>query len=93
MNVVTFSFLSVRSFNSTNIVGVLRGGGDVRMAAVLDLSPLWLVALPCAALAGLVFQWGIFPVYLCISLDNVVKFFMGMWRLRSGKWIRDVTMA
>lgn len=93
MNVVTFSFLSVRSFNSTNIVGVLRGGGDVRMAAVLDLSPLWLVAIPCAALAGLVFQWGIFPVYLCISLENVVKFFMGMWRLRSGKWVRDVTTA
>lgn len=93
MNVVTFSFLSVRSFNSTNIVGVLRGGGDVRMAAVLDLSPLWLVAIPCAALAGLVFRWGIFPVYLCISLENVVKFFMGMWRLRSGKWVRDVTTA
>ncbi len=91
MSVTVFSFLAVRSFNTTNIVGVLRGGGDVRMAAVMDLGPLWLAAVPCAALAGLVLQWGILPVYLCISLDNVIKFFIGVWRLRSGEWIRDVT--
>jgi len=91
MSVVTFATLSVRSFNSTNIVGVLRGGGDVRAASVIDLSPLWLVSIPLAALSGLVFQWGILPVYLCISLENVVKFFTGTARLRSGAWIRDVT--
>ena len=93
MSVVTFSFLSLRSFNSTNTVGVLRGGGDVRTASIIDLSPLWFVSIPLAALAGLVFHWGILVVYLCISLENVVKFFFGMARLRSGAWIRDVTAA
>lgn len=93
MNLVSFAFLSVRSFNTTNIVGVLRGGGDVRVATLIDLAPLWCFALPLAFLSGLVFRWGIFMVYLCISLDNVVKFFLGTWRLRSGKWVRDVTQA
>ncbi len=93
MSVVTFSFLSLRSFNSTNTVGVLRGGGDVRTASIIDLSPLWFVSIPLAALAGLVFHWGILVVYLCISLENVVKFFFGMARLKSGAWIRDVTAA
>ena len=73
------------------MVGVLRGGGDVKAASIIDLSPLWLISLPLAALAGLVFHWGILAVYLCISLDNVIKFFVGLARLRSGKWIRDVT--
>lgn len=91
MSVLTFVFLGVRAFNTTNIVGVLRGGGDVRAAAILDLGALWLVAIPLAALSGLVFQWGIFVVYLCIDLENVVKLFFGVHRLRSGKWIRDVT--
>ncbi len=91
MSVVSFAILSVRSFNTTNVVGVLRGGGDVRVATAIDLAPMWLLSLPLAALAGLVFHWGILPVYLCISLDNVVKLFLGLWRLRSGKWIRDVT--
>ncbi len=93
MSVVTFSFLSVRSFNTTNVVGVLRGGGDVRAASLIDLSSLWLVSIPLAALSGLVFQWGILAVCLCISLDNVIKFFFGVARLRSGVWIRDVTVS
>ena len=91
MSVVSFAILSVRSFNTTNVVGVLRGGGDVRIATAIDLAPMWFLSLPLAALAGLVFHWGILPVYLCISLDNVVKLFLGLRRLRSGKWIRDVT--
>ncbi len=93
MLVVTFAFLAFRAFNTTNVVGVIRGGGDVRTAAIIDLSPMWLVAIPAAALSGLVFQWGILAVYLCISLDNVVKLILGVWRLRSGKWIRDLTAA
>ncbi|MCI9264528.1 MAG: MATE family efflux transporter [Oscillospiraceae bacterium] len=91
MSLVSFAILSIRSFNTTNVVGVLRGGGDVRAASVIDLAPMWLLSLPLAALAGLVFHWGILPVYLCISLDNVVKLVLGVWRLRSGVWIRDLT--
>lgn len=93
MSVVSFAFMAFRSFNTTNVVGVLRGGGDVRTATAIDLAPMWLLSLPLAALAGLVFHWGIVPVYLCLSLDNVVKLFLGVSRLRSGEWIRDVTVA
>ena len=81
-----------RAFNFTNIVGVLRGGGDVRMAAVIDIAPLWLVAIPAAALFGLVLDMGVFWVYVGISLDQLAKFFIGIWRLRSGLWINDVTL-
>lgn len=93
MLVVTFVFLSVRSFNSTNIVGVLRGGGDVRSAIRIDLLPLWGFALPLSALFGLVLRLDIFWVYLGISLENILKFFLGIFRFRSGAWIHDVTQA
>ena len=86
-------FLALRSFNSANIVGVLRGGGDVRAAAVIDITPLWLVAIPLSALFGLVLRWGIFWVYVGILSEQVVKFFLGMWRLRSGAWSNDVTRS
>ena len=39
-------FLALRAFNSVNIVGVLRGGGDVRAATAIDTTPLWFVSLP-----------------------------------------------
>ena len=62
MLTVVFTMMPLRSFECTNIVGVLRGGGDVRMATLIDLTPLWVVALPLAVLSGLVFKAGIFWV-------------------------------
>ena len=92
MLTVVFCFMPLRSFDTTNIVGVLRGGGDVRVATVIDLIPLWLAAIPQAALAGLVFQAGIFWVYMSMMAENVIKSFVGFLRFRSGKWVRDVTL-
>ena len=91
MLLVTFITMPLRSFNSTNVVGVLRGGGDVRMASLIDLAPLWLAALPVAAVTGLMLHLSIFVVYLAISLENIVKVFLGVWRFRSGAWIHDLT--
>lgn len=85
--------MGARAFNYTNIIGVLRGGGDVRAATAIDLVPLWLMAIPLAALVGLVFRWGIFWVYISISLDQVAKFLLGVLRLRSGAWINDLTVS
>ena len=78
-------------FNTTCVVGVLRGGGDVKTATLIDLFPLWLCAIPLAALAGLVFRLGILWVYLAMSTEQLVKFFAGVARLRTGKWIHDLT--
>ena len=93
MLVVQSVTMAPRAFNFTNIVGVLRGGGDVRAASIIDLGPLWLISIPLAALAGLVWKWGVFWVYVGISLDNVAKWIMGVVRLRSGRWINDVTIT
>lgn len=91
---ITFTavLLPLRSFNTTNVVGVLRGGGDVRAAAMIDVLPLWVVALPLAALFGNVLKWGIFWVFIGISMENTVKFFMGLVRFRSRAWVHDVTV-
>lgn len=93
MLTITFAMIPLRSFDSTNIVGVLRGGGDVRMATLIDLTPLWLVAIPLAALSGLVFELGILWVYLAMSSENIIKCILGVLRFRSGKWVNDVTQA
>lgn len=93
MLTVAALFLPLRAFNTTSVVGVLRGGGDVRAATLIDLLPLWVVALPLAALSGLVVKAGILWVYLSIEMENVTKFFLGVFRFRSGNWIHDVTQT
>ena len=92
MLTMIFLVMPLRSMECTNIVGVLRGGGDVKMATLIDLSPLWVVSIPIAALSGLVFKLGIFWVYLGIISENMVKAVLGLWRFKTAKWIRDVTL-
>lgn len=86
-------FAPLRAFCATNIVGVLRGGGDVNFTTAIDVLPLWVAALPLAALFGLVLHKGIFWVYMAIEVENIIKLGLGLWRIRSRKWIRDVTRS
>lgn len=73
------------------VVGVLRGGGDVRTNLLLDSGLMWALAIPLGLLGGFVFHWPAALVFFCMRCDNIVKSVLGLLRLRSGKWIRVVT--
>lgn len=83
--------LPFRSYNNTAVVGVLRGGGDVRTAMMLDLTPLYCVGIPAAALVGLVFHQNVVWVYAAICIEESVKGILGYMRIRSNRWIRNLT--
>ncbi|MBR2832443.1 MAG: MATE family efflux transporter [Oscillospiraceae bacterium] len=70
--------------------GVLRGGGDTRFLLVTDIIFLWLVSLPLAALAGLVWHLPAFWVYIFMKIEMAIKTIIGIFRLFSKKWIHIV---
>lgn len=76
----------------TVIVGVLRGGGDTQAAFLYDCGALWLVSIPMGILAGFVFHWPLPAIFLCLKLDSAIKAVLGVLRVHSGKWIRNVTV-
>ena len=80
-----------RAFDVTNITGVLRAGGDARVAALIDFCPLWLAAIPLMALTALVLEAPVFIVCLSMQAENAVKCPLGYLRFRGGKWINDIT--
>ncbi len=83
--------MPLRAVNLCNIVGVFRGGGDVHYALMCDVSPIYFICLPTAALCGLVFGLGIKAVYLCMCADELIRICLILPRLKSGKWINNVT--
>ena len=91
MCVVYIIMMPMKSFDITNITGILRAGGDSRMASVIDLVPLWAVAVPLTALFGLVLDAPVWLVCASIYSENICKMPWGVCRLRSRKWINDVT--
>ena len=85
------AFLPLRAFDITNITGILRAGGDVRVATVIDLSPLWCIAVPLSAVVALALRADVLWVCLAMYSENLCKVPLGLLRFHSGRWIRNVT--
>ena len=80
-----------RSFNMSMVVGICRAGGDTVFCVIYDVVFLWAFALPLAVLAAFVFHAPVWVLFLCLSSEEYLKVFLGIRRLRSGKWLRNVT--
>lgn len=80
-----------QAVSSNLVVGVLRGGGDVRTTFLLDCGLLWAVAIPLGVLGAFVLHWSAPVVFVLLRSDNIVKTFIGLARVKSGKWVRVLT--
>ena len=73
--------------------GVLRGGGDTKMLMLADNLFLWVVSIPLGMLAGFVFHFPAFWIYVCLKADQILKSVWCVFRLRSGKWMKKITVG
>ena len=89
--VTSFASIPLHAYSISSITGVLRSGGDVLWSAALDLAPQWIVCLPLTALCALVLKTGIWPIALAMQTESVAKMPLCIYRVRSRKWIHDVT--
>jgi len=88
---VMMFFLWVRVNNHTIVVGILRAGGDTRFSLFLDGFMIWLVGVPMAFLGANVWHLPVYFVYLCAMSEEAAKWFLGMRRYFSRKWIHNLT--
>ncbi len=77
-------------YNGMQIVGVLRGGGDTRFAMIAESSCVWLVAVPIAFAAALIWHLPIYIAFLLTRIEDVVKCVIITWRYMSKKWMNIV---
>ena len=79
-----------QAFTSPIIAGVLRGSGDTKFAAVIDVIFLWLL-LPLGFVAAFKFNINPILVLLLLRFENPIKSVFCLWRLRNDKWINILT--
>ena len=91
MATVNFGTIPIQAVAISAVIGVLRSGGDTATSTILDLGPQWLVGIPLTALFALVLQTGCWPIALAMQAENMLKVPLCLWRLKSGRWIHDVT--
>lgn len=89
--VIACCVMPARFFNTINIVGILRAGGDTVFSMALDAGTVWLVGVPCTAVATMALGWPIEGVFAATMVEEVVKLMAGLPRFLSGKWINNLT--
>lgn len=73
------------------VVGVFRSGGDTTVAMLMDIIGVWFIGIPLAIIGFKVFHFPLHLVYLLICFEEAVKFVYGLFRLRSKKWLKNIT--
>ena len=91
INIVSL-FLWIRVNNMTTVVGILRAGGDTRFSLFLDGIIIWIVGVPLTYLGAFVFNFPVYLVYLCAMSEETTKWFLGINRYFSRKWINNLTV-
>jgi len=81
----------VAAIDIISIVGILRGGGDTKLALLLDGGGMWVINIPMGILTGLVLKVPPAFIFLALRTDSFIKIFIEIGRIISGRWMRTVT--
>lgn len=83
--------IAFRLFNFT-IFSILRSGGDSRIISFLDAGIMYLIAIPLSFTSVYLFHIeNVALVYLITQSEQVVRFILGIKRIQSGIWAKDLT--
>jgi Na+-driven multidrug efflux pump len=85
---VTSFFMFVKMLNWAIIVGMMRSGGDTKVALLFDLLFLWLYAIPIAFFGVIYLKLELYEVMFLVYLEEVIKFGFAFYRYKTKKWIK-----
>lgn len=87
---ITSLILIVRVFNIILIVGILRGGGDAKYSLMIEAFTMWCIGVPLALIGAFILKWPVYLVVALVTVEEIIKCFVAVARLRSNKWINNV---
>lgn len=86
-------FFAVKAFNMIVAGGILNSGGDSHFVFRMEAGATWFIGIPLGLLAAFVLKWPVYGVYFLLSIEEIVRMACGAIRLRSRKWMNQLTGA
>ena len=84
-------YVIAQAINATAIVGVFRGGGDIRFGLYLDIGFMWGFSILLGMLGTFVFHWPPKTILAILMVDELLKVPISLLRCRSSRWLNNVT--
>lgn len=71
--------------------GILRSGGNTKIVMIMEIIGMWGVGVPLGILSAYVWNLPVTSVYLIVATEEFARFFMGLYLVKTKKWIRNIT--
>lgn len=84
--------LPVKAYNTINLVGILRSGGDVVYGFKTEILALWIIAIPLCLVVAFYYKLDIKYVYIAQSSEELIKIVLFYTRFKSKKWINNLSL-
>ena len=68
-----------------------RAGGDPIFGTVLEITCLFIIAVPATWVAGMVLHLPFLAVFAFVYTDEIIRLIFELWYTRSGRWVKPVT--
>ena len=73
------------------MVGILRSGGDSRFSLLSEIIPMYALSIPLTFM-GAMLDFPLWAILLLKLSEIMPKMIIGGIRVRSGKWITDLSL-
>ena len=85
-------YIPIKYSNALQIIGTLRAGGDTKFVLFAELFPLWLIGVPLAFILSIYTELPLYIIVGLVNIEELVKFFIVLWRFFQFKWVRNLTL-
>ena len=72
------------------IIGVFRGGADTTYSMLVQAGTIMCYSVPLAFIGAVLLKWPVHLVFLLVCTEEIVKIPFEFWRLKSGKWMKNL---
>lgn len=75
---------------SFTLPNTLRAAADVKVTMILSIMSMWIFRFGFSILLGSVLGWGVFGVWVAMTIDWLVRSICFLYRFHSGKWQKTI---
>ncbi len=80
------------AYNSINVEGIFRSGGDVKFITLMDMGSIWLIGMPFTIILYLI-GLDVTFLYMAYIVLELYKLPLSIIRFKSGKWLHKLYTA
>ncbi|MFM1581620.1 MATE family efflux transporter [Helcococcus bovis] len=84
-------FIPFRFLNGMLYTGIFRAGGETKIPFLIELSTMWGFAIPMSFIGVLFLKWRIEWIFMIVSLEEFIKFFLILPLYKKKRWLNNLT--